>query len=120
MSSQAGSRETNGTLTSGSVPVTIFQSGAQAPVIEHETKEKADLDLPWQVVVHNDPINLMTYVTMVFQKVFGFPREKAEKHMLEVHQQGRSILWSGLRERAELYVQQLHGYLLLATIERVN
>ncbi len=92
----------------------------QAPVIEHETRKKTEPDLPWQVVVHNDPINLMTYVTMVFQKVFGFPREKAEKHMLEVHQQGRSILWSGLRERAELYVQQLHGYLLLATIERVN
>lgn len=91
-----------------------------APAIEHEAKEKEELDVPWQVVVHNDPINLMTYVTMVFQKVFGFSREKAEKHMLEVHEQGRSIVWSGLRERAELYVQQLHGYLLLATLERVN
>jgi ATP-dependent Clp protease adaptor protein ClpS len=91
-----------------------------APVIEHESKEKDELDLPWQVVVHNDPINLMTYVTMVFQRVFGFSREKAEKHMLEVHQQGRSIVWSGLRERGELYVQQLHGYLLLATLERVS
>jgi ATP-dependent Clp protease adaptor protein ClpS len=78
------------------------------------------LDVPWQVVVHNDPVNLMTYVTMVFQRVFGYPREKAERHMLEVHQQGRSILWSGVRERAELYVQQLHGYLLLATLEKVN
>ena len=95
-------------------------STTEAPVIEHETTEKEEVDLPWQVVVHNDPINLMNYVTMVFQKVFGFSREKAEKHMLEVHQQGRSIVWSGLRERAELYVQQLHGYLLLATLERVN
>jgi ATP-dependent Clp protease adaptor protein ClpS len=93
---------------------------AEAPAVQHETKEKQDLDLPWQVVVHNDPVNLMTYVTMVFQKVFGFTREKAEKHMLEVHRQGRSIVWSGMRERAELYVQQLHGYLLLATIERLK
>lgn len=90
------------------------------PVIEHETREKDEVDLPWQVVVHNDPVNLMTYVTMVFQKVFGFTRDKAEKHMLEVHREGRSIVWSGLRERAELYVQQLHGYLLLATLERTN
>jgi ATP-dependent Clp protease adaptor protein ClpS len=91
-----------------------------SPTVEHETKEKQEFDLPWQVIVHNDPVNLMTYVTMVFQKVFGFTREKAEKHMLEVHRQGRSIVWSGMRERAELYVQQLHGYLLLATLERVN
>ena len=89
------------------------------PAIEKETRSQDDVDLPWQVVVHNDPVNLMTYVTMVFQRVFGYPREKAERHMLEVHQKGRSILWSGMRERAELYVQQLHGYLLLATLEKV-
>ncbi len=91
----------------------------EAPTLDEEIRSADDVDLPWQVVVHNDPVNLMTYVTMVFQKVFGFTRERAEKHMLEVHHQGRSILWSGVRERAELYVQQLHGYLLLATIERV-
>jgi ATP-dependent Clp protease adaptor protein ClpS len=90
------------------------------PTIEKSTESEEELDLPWQVVVHNDPVNLMTYVTMVFQRVFGYPREKAERHMLEVHQQGRSIVWSGVRERAELYVQQLHGYLLLATLEKVN
>ena len=91
-----------------------------APAIEKERRSEEDLDLPWQVVVHNDPINLMSYVTMVFQRVFGYPREKAERHMLEVHHNGRSILWSGMRERAELYVQQLHGYLLLATLEKVG
>ena len=89
------------------------------PTIEKETRSEEDLDVPWQVVVHNDPVNLMSYVTMVFQRVFGYPREKAERHMLEVHQKGRSVLWSGMRERAELYVQQLHGYLLLATLEKV-
>ena len=57
--------------------------------------------MPWNVIVHNDPVNLMSYVTMVFQRVFGYP-ERAEKHMLEVHNNGRSILWSSIRERAEL------------------
>ena len=101
-------------------PNGAFTSAIENPAVEQENATDEELDLPWQVVVHNDPINLMTYVTMVFQKVFGFSREKAEKHMLEVHQKGRSIVWSGVRERAELYVQQLHGYLLLATLERVN
>jgi ATP-dependent Clp protease adaptor protein ClpS len=90
------------------------------PTIEKETDSEEALDLPWQVVVHNDPVNLMSYVTMVFQRVFGYPRERAERHMLEVHHKGRSILWSGMRERAELYVQQLHGYLLLATLEKIG
>ena len=103
-----------------SVPVDISGSTLTNPTIEKSTESEEALDIPWQVVVHNDPVNLMTYVTMVFQRVFGYPREKAERHMLEVHHQGRSVLWSGVRERGELYVQQLHGYLLLATLEKVN
>lgn len=87
-------------------------------LIEPETEEEEALDLPWNVVVHNDPVNLMSYVTQVFQKVFDYSRERAERHMLEVHRNGRSIVWTGARERAELYVQQLHGGLLLATLER--
>ena len=98
----------------------LVESAIETPAIEQEPKVADELDIPWQVIVHNDPINLMSYVTMVFQKVFGFTREKAERHMLEVHQRGRSIVWSGVRERAELYVQQLHGYLLLATLERTG
>jgi ATP-dependent Clp protease adaptor protein ClpS len=82
------------------------------------TRDEASPGQAWNVVVHNDPVNLMVYVTMVFRKVFGFSRERAVSHMLEVHHKGRSIVWSGARERAELYVQQLHSYLLLATIER--
>ena len=106
------------------IPQIVHSSSAApstigAPTIEKETDEQEALDLPWHVVVHNDPVNLMSYVTMVFQRVFGYPRDKAERHMLEVHHKGRSILWSGMREPAELYVQQLHGYLLLATIEKV-
>ena len=91
---------------------------ASLPSVETETLASEALDVPWNVVVHNDPINLMSYVTMVFQKVFGYARERAERHMIEVHEKGRSIVWSGNRELAEFYVQQLHGYLLLATIER--
>ena len=99
---------------------TLVVSATQSPSIEQETRSQEAVDVPWQVVVHNDPVNLMSYVTMVFEKVFGFSREKAEKHMLEVHREGRSVVWSGLRERGELYVQQLHGYLLLATLERIH
>jgi len=83
-----------------------------------ETKTEVALDVPWKVIVHNDPVNLMSYVTMVFRRVLGFSKEKAEQHMMEVHQKGRSVVWSGGRDRAELYVQQLHAYLLLATMER--
>ena len=92
----------------------------ERPGTTQETRTEENLDLPWLVVVHNDPVNLMSYVTMVFQRVFGYPREQAERHMLEVHQKGRSVLWSGMRERGELYVQQLHGYLLLATLEKAG
>ncbi len=86
--------------------------------MKKRSKEKTETGLPWNVVVHNDPVNLMIYVTMVFQKIFGYSRERAQKHMLEVHHLGRSILWTGDREPAEHYVRQLHGYLLLATLEK--
>lgn len=87
----------------------------ETPPFEETSTET---DLPWQVVVHNDPVNLMSYVTMVFRRIFGYSKEKAEKHMMEVHNQGRSIVWTGPREKAEFYVQQLHTHLLLATLER--
>jgi len=61
-------------------------------VVIHDTHSKVALDTPWNVIVLNDPINLMSYVTMVFQRVFGYPRQKAELHMLEVHQKGRSLV----------------------------
>jgi ATP-dependent Clp protease adaptor protein ClpS len=83
-----------------------------------EVSLSESLDLPWLVVVHNDPVNLMSYVTMVFRRVVGWNRERAKKHMMEVHRQGRSVVWSGGREQAEHYVQQLHSFLLLATMER--
>lgn len=94
---------------------------SQAGVItEIETRDEDALAASWNVIVHNDPVNLMSYVTMVFQRVLGFPRDKATRHMLEVHHKGRSLVWSGERERAEAIVEQLHGHLLLATLEQAE
>jgi ATP-dependent Clp protease adaptor protein ClpS len=92
--------------------------GSGDTTVEKESSTQESVDLPWNVVVHNDPVNLMTYVTMVFQRVFGFSKDRARKHMLEVHEAGRSIVWTGVREPAESYVQQLQSYLLLATLEK--
>jgi len=83
-----------------------------------QTSTKDAHSTPWMVVVYNDPVNLMSYVTMVFQKVFGYPKEKAEHHMMEVHEKGRSIVWCGVRERAEFFVERLQAFLLLAALER--
>lgn len=71
----------------------------------------------WRVVVLNDPVNLMSYVVMVFKKVFGFDEQTARQKMLEVHEQGRSIVWSGLREKAEAYVYTLQQWHLTAVLE---
>lgn len=80
-------------------------------------KERAKREDAWYVVVWNDPVNLMSYVTLVFQKVFGWQRQVAEKHMLEVHHKGRSIVARESREKAEHYVHQLHNWGLTATLE---
>ena len=71
----------------------------------------------WHVVVLNDPVNLMSYVVMVFRKVFGFDEQTARRRMLEVHEQGRSVVWSGLREKAEAYVQTLQQWHLTVILE---
>lgn len=71
----------------------------------------------WLVVVLNDPVNLMSYVVMVFKKVFGFDDVTARQHMLEVHERGRSIVWSGLREKAEAYAFTLQQWHLTAVLE---
>ncbi len=71
----------------------------------------------WRVVVLNDPVNLMSYVVMVFKKVFGYDETRARRHMLEVHEQGRSVVWSGLREKAEAYVFTLQQWHLSAILE---
>jgi ATP-dependent Clp protease adaptor protein ClpS len=82
------------------------------------TRNVAEADRPWITVVWNDPINLMSYVTHVFMTVFGYPKAKAEKLMLDVHHRGRAVVSSGPRERMELDVHTLHGYGLWATLEQ--
>ena len=77
-------------------------------------------DRPWQVVVWNDPVNLMSYVTFVFQKLFGYSRAKATRLMLDVHHKGRAVVSSGPRERAELDVFRLHEHGLWATLEQAG
>jgi ATP-dependent Clp protease adaptor protein ClpS len=77
-----------------------------------------DPDRPWVVIVWNDPINLMSYVTYVLQKLFGYQREVAEKLMLQVHYEGRAVVSSGTREKAELDVFRLHEHQLWATMQQ--
>ena len=71
----------------------------------------------WKVVVLNDPVNLMSYVVMVFKKVFGYDERRARRHMLEVHEKGRSVVWAGAREPAEAYVFTLQQWHLTAVLE---
>lgn len=75
-------------------------------------------DVPWVTIVHNDPVNLMSYVTYVFQAYFGYPKDKARKLMMDVHTKGRAIVSSGTREEMERDVQAMHGYGLWATLSQ--
>jgi ATP-dependent Clp protease adaptor protein ClpS len=82
------------------------------------TRQSTELDVPWNVIVHDDPVNLMGYVTLVLMQIFGYNKKKATKLMMEVHQAGRSIVWTGQRERAEMHAQQLQAHQLKASIEK--
>ena len=92
------------------------------PEIQEDAKEKIEeaFEKGWNVIVWNDPINLMTYVVFVLMKVLAFTKEKATKHMLEVHQKGKSIVATETREKAELYYQQIQAHGLTVTIEQVQ
>ena len=89
----------------------------EAPALEPVVRVEDELAPPWKVVVLNDPVNLMSYVVMVFRKVLGHDENRATKHMLEVHEEGRSVVWSGERELAECYAYQLQRWKLQATLE---
>jgi ATP-dependent Clp protease adaptor protein ClpS len=96
---------------------TVPLATTTAPSPAAETREKETVAGTWRVVVLNDPVNLMSYVVTVFRKVLGFDEPTARKHMLEVHEQGRSVVWSGLRERAEHYAFTLQQWHLSAVLE---
>lgn len=87
-------------------------------IVITETETETDLDTPWNVIIYDDPVNLMTFVTLVIKRVFGYPQEKAESLMMEVHNRGQSVVWTGEREKAELYVQQLQSHQLLAAMKK--
>ena len=95
-------------------------ASAPAPIeVEQPTFDESVLpDTPWIVLVWNDPINLMSYVTFVFQKLFGYSLEKATELMLDVHDKGRAVVSNGTREKVELDVFRLHEHGLLATMQR--
>jgi ATP-dependent Clp protease adaptor protein ClpS len=88
------------------------------PVETPGTEEVRATDRPWVTIVWNDPVNLMSYVTWVFQKLFGYSREKAERLMLDVHHKGKAIVSSGARERMEHDASRLHAYGLWATVDQ--
>ncbi len=91
----------------------------QAPArAQPETRSVDALDRPWHVIVFNDPVNLIRFVTLVFQRVFGYPKEEAEALTLRIHRHGKSIVWTGARERAEFYIQQLQSHQLWACMEQ--
>lgn len=77
-------------------------------------------DTPWNVIVWNDPVNLMTYVAYVFRSHFGYSRARAEELMLQVHHNGKAIVFTGPREDAEKHTQAMHAWGLLATFEKVE
>ncbi len=80
--------------------------------------EVVEVERPWITIVWNDPINLMSYVTYVFQTYFSYPKEKAEKLMLDVHHKGKAVVANGSREEMERDVQAMHGYGLWATLQQ--
>lgn len=103
-----------------------FLTGTMNVMTNPSTIEREDLsqeidlapDTPWVVIVWNDPINLMSYVSWVFRKLFGYSKDKADLLMLDVHEKGRAVVSNGPREKAELDVFRLHEHGLWATMQR--
>ncbi len=117
-----GSNDREGAGALGYDPHVIdhaLASDAGTEVIE-EVVTRTSLARPWNVIVHDDPVTLMGYVTITLQRIFGYALARAEQLMMEVHQSGRSVVWTGDREQAELYVLKLHAALLRATMEQVE
>ena len=98
----------SGTLTEGDTDLTT------------ELENILAADNPWNVIVWNDPVNLMTYVAYVFRSHFGYSRARAEELMLQVHHNGKAIVFTGPREDAEKHTQAMHAWGLLATFEKVE
>jgi ATP-dependent Clp protease adaptor protein ClpS len=91
----------------------LLPTEVDEPIVEDDVT----VDRPWVVIVWNDPVNLMSYVVFVFQKLFGYSREKATELMLDVHHKGKAAVSSGNREKAESDVSRLHAHGLWATMQ---
>nr|WP_235045842.1 ATP-dependent Clp protease adapter ClpS [Paeniglutamicibacter gangotriensis] len=88
-------------------------------VLEHVEQAQAhELDQPYLLIIWNDPVNLMSYVSYVFRSYFGYSESKAEKLMMQVHQEGRSVVATGNREKIEADVSAMHGFGLWATLTK--
>ncbi len=95
-----------------------MSSPAPIGVVEPDLSDVVDIDTPWVVLVWNDPINLMSYVTFVLQKLFGYSKDEATTLMLQVHHEGRAVVSSGPRSEAERDVFRLHEHGLWATMQQ--
>jgi ATP-dependent Clp protease adaptor protein ClpS len=98
--------------------MSTFTAPAEVEVSEPSVEEIWQEERPWVVIVWNDPINLMSYVTLVLQKLFGYSLAKATKLMLQVHNEGKAVVSSGNREKSELDVSRLHAHGLWATMQQ--
>lgn len=98
--------------------VTVMASASPAEVVEREAAQDVARDHPWVTIVWNDPVNLMSYVTYVFQTYFGHPKTKAEKLMRDVHEKGRAVVATGSREEMERDTEAMHGFGLWATFSQ--
>lgn len=88
------------------------------PEQDVRSDEETVVARPWVTIVWNDPVNLMSYVAYVFRSYFGYSEQKAERLMLQVHQEGRAVVSNGSREAMEVDVQAMHGFGLWATLQR--
>ena len=101
-------------------PRLLAEGASPVETLDPGTSSKTSISRPWNVIVWNDPITLMSYVVLILQKLFGYNRERATQLMLEVHQKGRSVVASVDREKAEYYVSRLHGHGLQASLEEAG
>ena len=101
-------------MQNGGVPTTLEPTRVEEPDVD----EHVAPDHPWIVLVWNDPVNLMSYVTLVLKKLFGYSDAKATELMLDVHHKGRAVVANGTREQAEMHVFRLHEHGLWATMEK--
>lgn len=95
-------------------------STIERPLTEKAVDAASVAEQPWITIVWDDPVNLMTYVTYVFQSYFGYPKAEAERLMLQVHHEGRAVVATGNREAMERHVEAMHGYGLQATVGRIE